>query len=167
MTRFRTFLVVAVASSFLIACRSEPEPAPEPATEAESLTQAQPSREIRRRQPETAAPVRDTSSLPPLLDPSRELPNLRGELAEDGWGLDHLIDGSSPTAFAESLELIASDTSESQYQQFNSALRFLHTYSLGSRDLESFYSSLDNLTAQEVIERAARQQVTRRSRSNR
>lgn len=164
MTRLRTALLITMASGLLIACRSEPEPPPEPTAEAAPAAQTQPRREVRQREPEPAAPVRDTSTLPPLQDPSRQLPSLRGELAEDGWGLEHLIDGSSPAAFAQSLELIASDTSVQQYQEFNSALRYLQTYSLATRDLASFYRTLDNLSANEVIERAREQQRARRGR---
>lgn len=164
MTRLRTALLITMASGLLIACRSEPEPPPEPAAETAPVAQTQPRREIRQREPEPAAPIRDTSTLPPLQDPARQLPSLRGELAEDGWGLDNLIDGSSPAAFAQSLELIASDTSERQYQGFDSSLRFLHAYSLSTRDLPSFYRTLHNLSAKEVIERAGEQQRERRSR---
>ncbi|MGY6632023.1 MAG: hypothetical protein ACXIUL_13575 [Wenzhouxiangella sp.] len=164
MTRFRTALLITLASGLLMACRSEPEPPPEPAAETAPVAQTQPRREVRQREPEPAAPIRDTATLPPLQDPARQLPSLRGELAEDGWGLDNLIDGSSPAAFAQSLELIASDTSERQYQEFNAALRYLQTYSLATRDLPSFYRTLDNLSANEVIERAREQQRARRGR---
>jgi len=66
-----------------------------------------------------------------------------------------IIDGSSPEAFRQSVELIAADSSESQYREFNAALRFLRTYTLGARDLEEFYQTLDGMTPEEVVEMVA------------
>jgi len=87
------------------------------------------------------------------VDPARAIPRLEGELREDGYGLSMYIDGSSPEAFARSLEAIAADSSPDQFQRLDSAIRFLRTYTLDARDLTSFYRSLDGLTAEEVIDR--------------
>lgn len=89
-----------------------------------------------------------------LNDPSEELPSLRGELQSDGYGLTLIIDGSSPEAFADSLEIIAADTSPQQYQRLDSAIRYLETYALGVNNLTEFYQSIDGQSAQEIIERA-------------
>ena len=88
------------------------------------------------------------------MNPAREIPRLEGELGSEGYGMTMIVDGSSPEAFAESLKIIASDTSPEQYQALDSAIRYMKTYSMGSRDLETFYQSLDGMTAEEIIERA-------------
>ena len=161
----RPILAIALSSLLLMACRSEPETPVEPVAETAPPAQTtRTEREVRQREAPTQREARDTSTLPSLMDPARELPRLEGALQEDGWGLEHLIDGSSPQAFMESLELIANDTSARQFQSLDSALRYLQVYSLGHPDLASFYRSLDNLTANEVIERAHRRQAARHSR---
>jgi len=89
-----------------------------------------------------------------LHDPAEELPSLRGQLESDGYGLSLIIDGSTPQAFADSLEMIAADTSAQQYQRLESAIRFLETYALGVDNLTEFYQSIDGQSAEEIIDRA-------------
>lgn len=98
-------------------------------------------------------------------DPSVRIPRERGQATREGYGLTFVIDGSSPAAFAESLELIASDSSDEQYQQLDSALRYLQVYSPdGWQGLPEFYMRLNGMTGEEVIERANRFSAERRRR---
>ncbi len=108
---------------------------------------------------EATAPV----ATQPQGDPARELPRLQGQFAEPGMGLAHLVDGSTPEAFAQSLQLIASETSAEQYRELDSALRFLRMYSSAAwGGLPGLYQSLDNMTGEEIIEHARRLQAERR-----
>lgn len=150
------FAMTALAFSLLAGCQStEPEEtaAPEPASTtpvAEQPTSTRPDAAERRsaqREPEPTANG-------PEVDPSREIPNLDGRLESEGYGMTMIVDGSSPQAFADSLEMIASDTSSEQYQALDSAIRYLQAYSLEPGNLEALYRSLDGLTAEEIIERA-------------
>ncbi len=78
-------------------------------------------------------------------------------------GLANIVDGSSPEAFAESLQMIASETSQEQYHELDSALRYLRMYSSAAwGGLPGLYQSLDNKTGEEIIEHARRLQAERR-----
>jgi hypothetical protein len=151
------FALIIAAVLTLAACQSKPENNGE--TEAAAVEPARETvterRVVRERsepaQEETQRPMRD------LTDPANTLPQLRGELEQDGYGLEMIIDGSSPAAFQASLELIAAESSAQQYQSFNSALRYLQAYMLGPRNLTEFYQRLDAMTPQEVIELAQQQ----------
>lgn len=145
------FLVAATA--ILAGCQSDNEvESPE-----ESVTETTPTVSEQRvlRQRRNPEPPRVPEGTQSLIDPSRELPRLTGELEQDGYGPTMIIDGSSPEAFRQSVELIAADSSADQYRDFNSALRFLRTYTLGARDLDAFYQTLDGMTPEEVIEMVA------------
>ena len=101
----------------------------------------------------------------PQVDPERELPRLEGQFTDDGMGLANLVDGSSPQAFAQSLELIAAETSAEQYAQLDSSLRYLRMYSSAAwGGLPGLYQSLDNMSGEEIIEHARRLQAERRRR---
>ncbi len=109
-----------------------------------------------RPEPSRPAAAREAQAdLPPLIDPARELPQFSGQLSHEGYGLSIPVDGTSPLGFQASLEIIAEESSPGQYQQLHSALEFLRVYSLGVRDLPTFYSSLDGLTGEDIIQRAA------------
>jgi outer membrane murein-binding lipoprotein Lpp len=155
-----TKMILLVAGALLLAgCQSKPENnnASESAS-AETQTQETVSeRRVVRERSEPARTEPAPAATQSLNDPARRLPQLTGQLQEDGYGLDMLIDGSSPAAFLSSLELIASDTSSSQYQRLNSSLRYLEAYLLGPRNLTEFYQRLDAMTGQEVIELAQQQ----------
>jgi hypothetical protein len=154
------FIALFTGVLFLLGCQSDPAPEVEPAVETAPTTERVSERRVvrERAQPQVEEP------LPSLVDPARELPRFQGELEEDGYGLSMIVDGTSPEAFRQSLELIASDTSATQYQNLNSSIQYLHTYSLGTRDLASFYQTLDSLSGEEIIQRAQEQRQRRRGR---
>ena len=151
-------ILVPVALLALTACQSnEPvEPANDNAatsnSEPREATPAAEPRRSERRRPAPEPVAQDQAE--PAVDPSREIPRLEGNLQSEGYGMTMIIDGSSPQAFADSLEMIAADSSAEQYRQLDSAIRYLNTYSLGTRNLEDFYRTVDGMTAEEVIEMA-------------
>ncbi len=147
--------LIALAVAFLAGCQStEPEQTatPEPTSATPAVERSAPDRRSAAEPRPTQPEPEPTSSTG--VDPAREIPRLQGELQSEGYGMTMIVDGSSPQAFADSLAMIASDTSQEQYRTLDSAIRYLQTYALGSRDLESFYQSLDGMTAEEIIERA-------------
>ena len=116
----------------------------------------------RRTRAQTAVPPPPPSR---QADPSVRIPRVQGQTTGESFGLTFVIDGSSPAAFAESLELIASDSSPEQYQQLDSALRYLQVYSQdGWQGLPEFYRRLNGMTGEEIIERANRFSAERRGR---
>jgi len=139
----------------LSACSKDQEPEETAATEQPSEQTAENQREVRRSTERESQPSR-----PPFRrdqDPAEVIPAMDGEADAEGYGLTMLIDGSSPQAFKESLELIAMDTTSEQYQQLDAALRYLQVYSTdGWGSLEEFYQTLDGMTGEEIIERANR-----------
>ena len=155
-------MFLMIASATMVGCVEKP--ANKESDEATATTQteeASQARVVRERQAERSQPPAPERRLASLTDPAVQLPQLSGELSSEGYGLEMLIDGSSPDAFLASLEMIASETSPEQFQQLTSALRYLQAYMLGPRNLSEFYQRLDAMTGQEVIE-LARQQRQRR-----
>ncbi|TVS10323.1 MAG: hypothetical protein EA419_10955 [Wenzhouxiangella sp.] len=156
----KTVLMIA-AALLLAGCQSdEAEPVATETNEAE--TTAVSDRVTRQRSaPADTPPDRARSQ----VDPERELPRLQGQFSDPGMGLANLVDGSSPQAFAESLEMIASETSTEQYAELDAALRYLRMYSSAAwSGLPGLYQSLDNMTGEEIIEHARRLQAERRRR---
>ncbi len=158
MTRIK-LTATLLAALLLTACQSgEPEqlPVDEP---DQSTVSREPMRSESRAERTPREPTREVleRNSSPAADPARELPSLVGQLDSSGYGMTMMIDGSSPQAFADSLEIIAADTSPEQYQQFDSAVRFLQAYSLGTNNLSDFYRTIDGLTPEEVIEKARNQ----------
>lgn len=149
----RTICILGLAL-VLTACGEEETPPPEESPQTAQEESSSNEREIRRsddqgREEPEALPRRDQE------DPSKKIPRLEGEAEEGGYGLTMVIDGSSPEAFQESLELMAMDTSEEQYQQLDSALRYLGTYDTAAwSGLPDLYENLDGMTGEEIIERA-------------
>jgi hypothetical protein len=157
---FATISMAVLMSFALTACNrggDVDEPAAQQAEEDSSSVLRE-----RRTRAQTAAPPP-----PPTrqADPSVRIPRVQGQTSGESFGLTLVIDGSSPAAFAESLELIASDTSAEQYRQLDSALRYLQVYSPdGWQGLPEFYSRLNGMTGEEIIERANRFSAERRGR---
>lgn len=145
------WIIALIAASFLAACGSndEPEAVDEAELAAES-TDRDSRREVRRE------PAQEPQPLPPRSgDPARNVPQIQGTATEEGYGLTMIVDGGSPEAFAESLELIAQDTTQEQYHQLDSALRFLRMYSSdGWSGTTSLYEALDGMSGEEIIIRA-------------
>lgn len=155
----KTICILSLA--FLVAgCGQEEAPA-EPTAETSQEQANDDQREIvRREESRTEAqplPRRDEEN------PEKRIPRMEGEAEEEGYGLTMIVDGSSPEAFKDSLELIAMDTSDQQYQQLDSALRFLGTYDTAAwQGLPNLYSSLDGMTGEEIIDRARSMREDRR-----
>ena len=153
MSRIALTLSLLMGACALVACQSsQPEPDDQAATEqSQSPVPAAERPEPRQRREPT---VRVESTEQVAERPDRMLPKLEGELTTDGYGMTMIIDGSSPDAFANSLELIAADTSSSQFQDLNSALEYLQFKSMPPGGLPEFYRMFDGLTAEEIIQMA-------------
>lgn len=149
----RTICILGLAF-LLTACGEEETPAPEESPQTAQEESSTNEREVRRsdeqsREEPQPLPRRDQE------DPSEEIPRLEGEAEEGGYGLTMVVDGSTPEAFQESLELMAMDTSKEQYRQLDSALRYLGTYDTAAwTGLPDLYENLDGMTGEEIIERA-------------
>ena len=84
------------------------------------------------------------------------VPDLEGQLEQDGFGLETIIDASNKDAYAESLRWIAQDVSASQYQSLERSLRYIKAFDssvMGNE--ERFLEAVDGKTGQELIERAS------------
>lgn len=79
-----------------------------------------------------------------------------GGLSQDGPGLSLMIDASSLDAFHQSMELIASETSDDQYQSLTAALAVVQMYDMNATGpgIEGVLPILDGMTGEEIIERA-------------
>lgn len=157
-----TLLTLAVLA-LAVACGQNEEPAAEqPVQQAQETAPAQPERTVRRNRQEEPQPLPRRDQ----VDPAKNIPRIQGEAEQDGFGLTMIVDGSSPQAFQESLELMAMDTTSEQYRQLDSALRFLGTYDSNawSGGMTGLYQSLDGLTGEEIIERARQLRDNRRRR---
>ncbi|TVQ37643.1 MAG: hypothetical protein EA370_06800 [Wenzhouxiangella sp.] len=151
---FKRLALILFVSVALAACRSGDN---EPEAPVEPETQTMPTREARTvRQREAPPPVTEVAERPAPAtgDPSRQLPRFQGELQSEGFGLSLILDGSSPQAFRDSLELAAQESSSEQLRSLHSSLEYLRMHSLGHPDLASFYRSLDGMTGEEIIRMA-------------
>lgn len=91
------------------------------------------------------------------------VPDLEGQLAEDGLGLQTIIDASSKDAYAESLRWISQDVSADQYQALERSLRYIKAFDSSVMGNEKrFLETVDGKTGQEVIDWAA-ELVSRRN----
>jgi hypothetical protein len=152
----KKLLLIAAAVALLVGCKTGPNDDPQDQAAEQAAEQAAPApmREVRRRANWDPSANEATRPAESSADPASELPEFTGQLENDGYGIDMILDGSSPEAFRNSLELVAMESSEEQYQQIQSAIRYLNHASMAFRDLEVLYSELDGKTAQEVIEMA-------------
>lgn len=161
------YLIVLIASLALLAgCKTGPNGGLDDEANAQSSEAASetPTREVRRRSaPTEQTPAESTPRRGPPRsdDPSIHLPRFEGSLSGEGLGLDMVLDGSSPEAFRQSLEMVALESSDEQYQMLDQALGVLRHTNLAFRDLNTLYSYLDGMTGQEIIE-YARQEARRR-----
>lgn len=155
----KTICILSVA--FLaIGCGSDEQPAAEESTQAAQEETTDNQREIVRRSERQQEEPESLSRSDE--DPEKKIPRVEGEAEEEGYGLTMVVDGSSPEAFQESLELMAMDTSKEQYRQLDSALRFLGTYDTAAwQGLPNLYKTLDGMTGEEIIERARKMREER------
>lgn len=157
----KTICILSIA--FLaVGCGSDEQPPAEETTQNAQEQPAKSERDIARR---SERQKENTEPLPRRdeVDPEKRIPRVQGEAQEDGYGLTMVVDGSSPQAFQESLELIGMDTSEEQYQNLDAALRFLATYDTAAwSGLANLYKTLDGMTGEEIIERAQKMREDKR-----
>lgn len=142
-------LIFPIAASLLLfGCgQDEPEAPSEPESAEQTTDQRESRREVRRTEEPSSEPTPDRNE--------KKVPVLEGRAETEGHGLTMIMDGSSPEAFEESLSLVAEDTNTEQYRKLDSALRYLKMYSSdGWGGKANLYSSLDGMTAEEIIEKA-------------
>lgn len=149
----KTICILSIA--FLaIGCGTDDPSGAEETTQASEEAATDNQREIVRREERQEQPEEPVSRAE--TDPEKKIPRIDGTAEEEGYGLTMVVDGSSPEAFQESLELIAMDTSKEQYRRLDAALRFLGTYDTAAwSGLPNLYKTLDGMTGEEIIERAA------------
>jgi len=160
-TKVKKSICILSLAFVAVGCGGQEEPANDEATETVQEQPAETQRDVVRREERQSEP----QPLPRRDDqnPEKRIPRMQGEADEEGYGLTMVVDGSSPEAFKQSLELIAMDTSDEQYRQLDSALRFLGTYDTAAwQGLPNLYSALDGLTGEEIIERARKMRDERR-----
>ncbi|MDT8408758.1 MAG: hypothetical protein RQ741_04085, partial [Wenzhouxiangellaceae bacterium] len=118
-------LIAATLSLTLFGCSSEPEEAENPTESPEMITREAPQRKPAQRALDNGdkEELRSTEQ-----GRYRFIPKADGELAEDGNGLEIIINGSSEQAFADSLRWIAADTSKAQYARLEQSIRFINAY---------------------------------------
>lgn len=174
-TRFRPakpFLISLLLSGLalgLTGCGSEPEPEPQAEPDSAMETAPRPA-PIRRpgTEPSMATGPED-KPMPPVSEARYQyVPKVEGQLEEDGTGLQMIIDGSSQSAFNDSLALIADSTSAEQYGLLERSIRFITTYDqsiLG--DPARMREVVDGMTGQEIIDRAGVLAEQRYNRDNR
>ena len=149
----KRFILPIAATLILAGCGSDSDEIETAVQEeaAEPTTQTQPRREVRREEERMEVPARTPQS----DDVERNIPRIQGSATEEGYGLTMIVDGSSPQAFQQSLELMAEDTTQEQYRQLDSALRYLRAYSPEAwQGTPNLYASLDGMTGEEIIEKA-------------
>ena len=158
-------IILTIATLFIAGCgNGNDAEAPAETQMAEEQTPAtETRRELRRASDEPSS-----EPLPRTDDPARNIPRITGDAEVEGYGLTMIVDGSSPEAFRQSLEIIAEDSTEAQYRQLDSAIRYLRAYSpAGWEGLPSLYGSLDGMTGEEIIEEAERLSAERGGRRGR
>ena len=153
-------VMMICAAVLMSGCQSDRDEAP--TTETVEQETAAVSERVTRQRSAAGEPTA-AATLEIQGDPTRDIPRLQGQFADPGMGLANIVDGSSPEAFAQSLVLIASETSAEQYAELDSSLRFLRMYSSAAwGGLPGLYQSLDNMTGEEIIDHARRLQAERR-----
>jgi len=150
---FSGALALAVSVTLLTGCGGD-EPAEQETAAGDSPQMIQ--REAPRR----------TTVVEPQPEASNEflvVPDLEGELEEDGLGLETIIDASSKDAYADSLRWISQDVSAAQYKRLEQSLRYIKAFDssvLGSE--KRFLETIDGKTGQELIDRASKLIAERR-----
>lgn len=137
----------------VIGCSSEPEPAaPEPSRSIETAPRSAPSVSSR------AAPAASTAS---QVEDNLELiakPRLTGRSPVPGNGLETVIFATTREEYAESLSMIAEETSDEQYQQLDAALRWLMINDASIMNDEArLFERINGKTGTEILQMTADQ----------
>lgn len=162
-------LLLCVPAIGLVGCGGEPESEPQAEAETEVETAPRPA-PIRRPGTEPSMATGPEDKPMPSVSEARYqfVPQVEGQLEEDGTGLEMIIDGSSQAAFNDSLALIAESTSAEQYARLERSIRFINTYDQSVlANAERMREMFDGMTAQEIIDRANTLAEDRYNRGNR
>lgn len=153
-------VIIAIAGLWLVACQSDRGTGEAEVAELEQAPVVEEEqREVRRRYQPRERPererARDTEPVP-LEGEQRLTPRFtEGRLNRDGPGLSLMIDASSVDAFHQSLELIASETSQAQYRHLRSAVEMLEFYDFDAGSgPDGVLQTIDGMTGEQIIERA-------------
>jgi len=150
---FSGALALAFSVMLLAGCGGD-EPAEQEAASSDSPQMIQ--REAPRRTAAVEPPPEDSTDF--LV-----VPDLEGELEQDGLGLGTIIDASSKSAYADSLHWISQDVSAEQYKRLEQSLRYIKAFDSTVRGSEKrFLETVDGKTGQELIDRAGQLVAQRR-----
>lgn len=153
ITLFPGILALAASVTLVTGCGGD-EPAEQQTAAGDSPQMIQ--REAPRRTTEVETPAAAEKDF-------LTVPDLEGELEQDGLGLETIIDASSKDAYAESLRWISQDVSAAQYKRLEQSLRYIKAFDssvLGSE--KRFLETIDGKTGQELIDRASKLIAERR-----
>lgn len=117
----RKSLAIIVAAALLTACSNDPESTAqsEQAPESGELS-------VNRTAPDRSAPEPQTARSEDRDQPLISAPRVRGQAeSEDGGGMEMIIYAADRREYQESLQLIAEQTTDRQFQQLDAALRYL------------------------------------------
>ena len=114
-------LAMILAAAMLTACSDDPESTAQtdeaPDSGAVSVNRTAPAR---------SAPEQPAASPDDREQPLISAPRIRGQgESEDGGGMDMIIYAADREEYQESLQLIAEQTTDRQFQQLDAALRYL------------------------------------------
>ena len=147
-------LIASLASVLLLAgCGKEPEPVAEPESTGSAL-------EL----PQRAAPRADRNrpaATPEVVQPEDDqplsaAPRIKGESPVPGDGLNLVIFASDRQEYNESLRMIAEQTSDTQFQQLDAALRYLMINDPSIMNNEQrLFETINGKTAMEVLQMTA------------
>ncbi len=161
----RIFAFLVFLSLVAVGCGSDANKSETEEVKQESESPERTTRREIRAQDELQAQRQRTRTVDPAKDIPRIQPQLQSE--EGAHGLTMIVDGTSPQAFQESLELIASESTAAQYGELDAALRYLKAYSPEAwRGVENLYKTLDGMTGEEIIDRARQRREERTTRRN-
>lgn len=117
----------------------------------EKTAKQQPAPEPKPESPPPRSGVQAGERASPTDNYARLAPDINAGRTEEGPGLTFMIDGSSVQAYNESMELIASETSQLQYDNLTEAIALLRMMTLSAKTTEEFFKTLDGMTGEEII----------------
>jgi len=150
MQNLNRILVITMTAAFLAACGDKPAPdsgdnessSPQMIERKASGAEAEQAEQAQFKQPSTT---------------NQALIDNEGRLAEDGSGLELVINATDAAEFSDSLRWIAEDSSKEQFDRLETALRVIRTYHpqvLGSE--ERMLQLVDGKTGNELIVESVR-----------